>query len=110
LWTSPQEWGDIGAELDDWIASASRALAYAIVAASSVIDFEAAVIDGWMPLTVRHRLVDAVTEAIARIDAEGLKLPIVREGTVGIHARALGGASLPLSERFLIGPHTAGGA
>ncbi|TPL01812.1 MULTISPECIES: ROK family transcriptional regulator [unclassified Mesorhizobium] len=110
LWTSPQEWGEIGADLDEWIASASRALAYAIVAASSVIDFEAAVIDGWMPLDVRRRLVDAVTEATARIDAEGLKLPVVREGTVGIHARAMGGASLPLSERFLIGPNTSGGA
>ena len=30
-------------------------------------------------------------------------MPAVREGTVGIHARALGGASLPLSERFLVG-------
>ncbi|UCI25301.1 ROK family transcriptional regulator [Mesorhizobium sp. B2-8-5] len=110
LWTSPQEWGEIGADLDEWIASASRALAYAIVAASSVIDFEAAVIDGWMPLDVRRRLVDTVTEAIARIDAEGLKLPVVSEGTVGIHARAMGGASLPLSERFLIGPNTSGGA
>ncbi len=30
-------------------------------------------------------------------------VPAVFEGTVGIHARALGGASLPLSERFLIG-------
>ncbi|ANT50620.1 ROK family transcriptional regulator [Mesorhizobium amorphae] len=106
LWTSPQDWGDIGDELDTWIATASQALAYAIVAASSVIDFEAAVIDGWMPLTVRRRLVDAVIEAIGRIDGEGLKLPAVREGTVGIHARALGGASLPLSERFLIGSTT----
>ncbi|TPN83164.1 ROK family transcriptional regulator [Mesorhizobium sp. CU2] len=110
LWTSPQDWGDIGAELDDWIASASRALAYAIVAASSVIDFEAAVIDGWMPLEVRRRLVEAIRQTMAGIDAEGLKLPFVREGTVGIHARALGGASLPLSERFLIGPNTSGGA
>ncbi|TGP15673.1 ROK family transcriptional regulator [Mesorhizobium sp. M2D.F.Ca.ET.233.01.1.1] len=110
LWTSPQEWGDIGAELDEWIASASRALAYAIVAASSVIDFEAAVIDGWMPLEVRRRLVEAIRQAISGIDAEGLKLPFVREGTVGIHARALGGASLPLSERFLIGPNATGGA
>ena len=41
--------------------------------------------------------------ALERIDVEGLKIPAVREGTVGIHARALGGASLPLSERFLIG-------
>ncbi|RJT30877.1 ROK family transcriptional regulator [Mesorhizobium waimense] len=106
LWTSPQDWGDIGDQLDTWIATASQALAYAIVAASSVIDFEAAVIDGWMPLTVRRRLVDAVIEAIGMIDGEGLKLPAVREGTVGIHARALGGASLPLSERFLIGSTT----
>ncbi|TIW40408.1 MAG: ROK family protein, partial [Mesorhizobium sp.] len=103
LWTSPEDWGEIGVELDDWIACASEALAYAIVAASSVIDFEAAVIDGWMPKAVRRRLVDAVVEAIGKIDGEGLKLPAIREGTVGIHARALGGASLPLSERFLIG-------
>jgi predicted NBD/HSP70 family sugar kinase len=103
LWTSPQDWGDIGPELDAWIADASDALAYAIVAASSVIDFEAAVIDGWMPAAVRRRLVEAVAKAVGRIDAEGLKLPVVREGTVGIHARALGGASLPLSERFLLG-------
>ncbi|RWC94513.1 MAG: sugar kinase, partial [Mesorhizobium sp.] len=93
-------------ELDLWIAGAAQALAYAIVAASSVIDFEAAVIDGWMPLSVRGRLVDAVRVAIGTIDGEGLKLPAVREGTVGIHARALGGASLPLSERFLIGSTT----
>lgn len=103
LWTSPQDWGEIGPELDDWIASAARGLAYAIVAASSVIDFQAAVIDGWMPASVRGRLVAAVGEAMAAIDAEGLSLPPVREGTVGIHARALGGASLPLSDRFLVG-------
>ena len=52
-------------------------------------------------------LVDAVQQALARIDVEGLQIPAVREGTVGIHARALGGASLPLSERFLIGARRA---
>ncbi len=92
--------------MDDWIASAAQALAYAIVAASSVIDFEAAVIDGWMPTAIRRRLVDAVVASMETIDGEGLKLPVVREGTVGIHARAMGGASLPLSERFLVGPTT----
>lgn len=103
LWTSPEEWGDLGPELDAWIATASDALAYAIVASASVIDFECAVIDGWMPSTIRARLVEAVQAAIGNIDIEGLRMPSVREGTVGIHARALGGASLPLSERFLIG-------
>lgn len=103
LWSSPQEWGEIGPDFDQWIATAGKALAYAVVASSSVIDFEAAVIDGWMPVAVRHQLVTRVRESLARIDVEGLSLPQVREGTVGIHARALGGASLPLSERFLIG-------
>jgi predicted NBD/HSP70 family sugar kinase len=103
LWTSPHDWGEIGPELDAWILSAANGLAYAIVSASSVIDFQAAVIDGWMPASVRARLVAAVGDALSRIDAEGLALPPVREGTVGIHARALGGASLPLSDRFLVG-------
>jgi predicted NBD/HSP70 family sugar kinase len=103
LWTSPQDWGDLGEELDRWIVSAANGLAYAIVAASAVIDFQAAVIDGWMPASVRARLVAAIGEALQKIDAEGLNVPPVREGTVGIHARALGGASLPLSDRFLVG-------
>jgi predicted NBD/HSP70 family sugar kinase len=104
LWESPQDWGEIGAELQTWITDAADALAYAIVASAAVIDFEAAVIDGWMPLSVRRQLVEAVGNAIGRIDGEGLSLPTIREGTIGIHARAMGGASLPLSERFLVGP------
>jgi predicted NBD/HSP70 family sugar kinase len=103
LWNSPESWGELGCELDEWIGSAANGLAYAIVSACSVIDFQAAVIDGWMPGTIRAHLVAAVREALTKIDAEGLSLPPVREGTVGIHARALGGASLPLSDRFLVG-------
>jgi predicted NBD/HSP70 family sugar kinase len=103
LWTSPEDWGEIGVELDRWIESAGSALAYAIVSACAVIDFEAAVIDGWFPAGVRARLVESVRAELERVDVEGLALPKVQEGTVGIHARALGGASLPLSERFLLG-------
>lgn len=103
LWTSPEEWGDLSPHLDAWIDTAAAGLAYAIVASSAVIDFEAAVIDGWMPAGVRSKLVEAVALKLRQFDIEGLELPVVREGTVGIHARALGGASLPLSDRFLIG-------
>ena len=103
LWTEPESWTGDGPEFDAWFETAGAALAYAIVSASAVIDFEAAIIDGWMPRSARERLVEEVRAAIAKIDVEGLKIPEVREGTVGIHARAMGGASLPLSERFLIG-------
>ncbi len=108
LWTSPNDWGDVGPDLDAWIASSAEALAYAIVAACAVIDFRAAVIDGWMPASVRAALVAEVRRHVELIDVQGLTLPEVREGTVGIHARALGGASLPLSERFLVRGGTVG--
>ena len=103
LWTSPERWDHDGPEFDTWFEAAGEALAYAIVAATSVIDFEAALIDGWMPVAARARLVASVRKAVAAIDAEGLRIPSVREGKVGMHARALGAASLPLSERFLVG-------
>lgn len=102
LWTSPDRWECDQDLFARWSSAAGAAVAYAIVAASSVIDFEAVVIDGWMPASARAVLVEDVRHAIVSIDAEGLRLPEVREGTVGIHARALGGASLPLSERFIV--------
>lgn len=103
LWTRPEEWWDIGEPLDRWIKGAAAGLAHAILSASAVIDFEAAVIDGWMPLAVRGRLVAETAARLALLDSEGLTLPLVQEGTLGRHARAIGGASLPLSDRFLIG-------
>lgn len=107
LWTEPETWWDIGAPLDHWIDDAASGLAHATLAASAVVDFEAAIIDGWMPLDVRRRLVDTTRDRIATLDSEGLTVPSILEGTVGLHARALGGASLPLSDRFLIGPASA---
>lgn len=103
LWTSPQDWGDLGPDLQAWIKGAAAGLAYAIVAASSVIDFEAAIIEGWMPLDVRRQLIEAVRADIRAFDVEGIRVPELREGRVGLHARALGGASLPLTDRFLAG-------
>jgi len=103
LWTAPEDWAGHSPDSSRWLAGAGRALAYAIVSASAVIDFEAAIIDGWMPQAVRKQLVEATQAAVASIDVEGLQVPAIREGTVGIHARAIGGASLPLSERFLAG-------
>ena len=96
LWTSPEDWGDVGPDLDAWLDQAGMALAYATVSAAAVIDFEAAVIDGWMPKTVRARLVEFVRAALDKIDVEGLQLPQVLEGTVGIHALGWRGQPSPL--------------
>ncbi|MDO6460460.1 ROK family transcriptional regulator [Granulosicoccaceae sp. 1_MG-2023] len=100
---SPQDWGELSPLVLDWVDKAGQAIAYAIVSSTAVIDFEAAVVDGWIPADVRRLLVESTRRHIREFDLDGLNVPVVREGSIGIHARAIGGASLPLSERFLIG-------
>ena len=59
-------------------------------------------IDGWMPAAVRARLVAETRAAFTRLDLSGVTPPVIREGTVGPQARTLGGAAIPLSQRFLV--------
>jgi predicted NBD/HSP70 family sugar kinase len=100
LWRSPDDWGDIGPELDRWIESAAEGLAAAIVAAISVVDFETVIIDGAFPAVVRSRLVERTEAAMETFDRQGLSPVSIIEGTVGSGARAIGGACLPLLANF----------
>lgn len=102
LWYSADEWIDFGEPLDTWIQLTAAALAQAVVSSASIIDFNAAVIDGGFPAWVRERVVAATREAVGKLDLEGVVMPEIIEGTVGAQARAIGGASLPLFSRYLI--------
>lgn len=102
LWRAPENW-DVPEEiLHRWVDTTAAALSQAIVATLSVIDFEAILIDGWMPAGLRDELVAATRRHMAGANMTGLNTPKVREGTIGADARALGAASLPLSHRFLL--------
>lgn len=101
LWYSADDWIDFGEPLQAWIDDSAAALAQAIVAAASIIDFGAAVIDGGFPAWVRTRLVSATIEAVNRLDLQGVIIPDIISGKVGAQARAVGGASLPIFARYL---------
>ncbi|AYD03883.1 ROK family transcriptional regulator [Neorhizobium sp. NCHU2750] len=101
LWYSADDWIDFGEPLEQWIQMTAAALAQAIIAAASIIDFGAAVIDGGFPGWVRRRIVVATREAVARLDLRGVIIPDIIEGMVGSQARAIGGASLPIFARYL---------
>ena len=100
IWRTPDAWDDYSIHLDAWIEETAEALAYAALAAISVIDFEAVVIDGAMPTAVRGRLVARVAEIYETLDRRGLIDPIIKTGSIGPDARALGGAALPLVANF----------
>ena len=100
IWATPDSWGEFGAQLDSWIEVAASALAYASVAAISVIDFEAIVIDGGMPASVRDRLTARTAQVFAGLDRRGLSEVEIVAGSIGADARAIGGAALPLIKNF----------
>ncbi|MDA9394037.1 ROK family transcriptional regulator [Bradyrhizobium sp. CCBAU 45394] len=100
IWLSPDDWSSFEEPLDAWLAAAAEALAQAIAALLSVIDFEAIIIDGAFPLDVRRRLVERTNEYWARMDRQGLTDTVVVEGSIGRDARAIGGAALPLLAAF----------
>ena len=102
VWKSPDDWSMFGRVLDEWIEEAARHLALAIAASCSLIDFEAAIIDGGFPAQVRASLVESVRKKMNELDLQGIVKPEIFEGSVGAGARALGGASLPLFDRYLL--------
>lgn len=104
LWLQPENWDGFGKHLDAWIAEIAPALAYAIAATSSVIDFPAVIIDGAFPPAVRRRIAAATGKAMAALDLQGIQPPAIVEGEVGQNARAIGGACLPLLNRYILDP------
>ena len=68
----------------------------------SVLECAAVVIDGAMPKDVRARLVLAAQDAMTKVNTQGISPFLVIEGTIGADARAMGAASLPLFDNFII--------
>ncbi|MBH0237450.1 ROK family transcriptional regulator [Methylobrevis albus] len=100
IWQTPDRWDEIEPHVAAWLAEVGDHLAVAIVAALSVVDFEAVVIDGGFPARIRARLVAELGAKLPRLNWSGLTPAEVEEGTVGSEARAIGAASLPLLETY----------
>ena len=100
LWQSPDDWGDLGPVLDEWIDEVARSLAFSIVAAIAVIDVETVVLDGAFPTHVRSRIIEQTERALADVNRQGLSRFRLVAGSIGNAARAMGGASLPLLANF----------
>jgi predicted NBD/HSP70 family sugar kinase len=102
LWRDVAQWSGAGPALDRWMERAAAELAIAAAGVMSVLDCSAIVIDGAVPLHVRQAFVTAVQKALQGVDRQGLAEFPVLEGTIGADARALGAASLPLFDNFII--------
>lgn len=107
LWESPDRWEISEPILDSWMTWAADGLASAILSAATLLEMQAVLIDGWMPVEVRAEVVRRTEAAFYRLDLSGVDPPAIRAGTVGAEARALGAAAIPLSQRYLIDQNAA---
>jgi predicted NBD/HSP70 family sugar kinase len=100
LWRFPHAWNDLGATLQDWIEQVTDSLSSAVGSAISVIDFEAVVVDGAFPASVRAAVVEGTRTKFRQMDLQGVAPVEVVEGQIGRDASVLGAASLPLLAGF----------
>lgn len=101
LWLQRDDWSAAEPYAEAWVASAAKGLASAVASIASVVDCPAIIIDGAMPASVRTRLVLATREAARSINLDGITPFAIEEGALGVDARALGAASLPLFANFM---------
>lgn len=107
LWEQPVLWQVSAPVLETWLNEAAEGLASAILSATTLLELEAVLIDGWMPPAIRAEITNRAAAALARLDLSGITPPAVREGTVGAQARSLGAAAIPLSQRYLLDQNAA---
>jgi len=107
LWSQHDRWEVSDGVLSFWLDQAAGALAHATLAAAALLEVQAVLIDGWMPVAVRAELVRRTEAALLELDLAGIDVPVIREGTVGADARAVGAAAIPLSQRYLIDQNAA---
>lgn len=100
IWSSSEEWGDLGRPLVAWMEDVSDGLAEVARAAVALLDIDNIVIDGAIPPKIRKEIAKAVRRKLARVLVDRPEPFSVLEGTFGHMAPAIGGASVPLLVKY----------
>jgi predicted NBD/HSP70 family sugar kinase len=83
-----------------WLSQAAQALAMSATSAAALLDLEAIIIDGSLNPKLLHALIQQTQASLSQLSFDGIHKPKILAGRVGSHARALGGALLPLHAQF----------
>lgn len=102
LWESPDWVCPDPSVLDRWMSETAVGIAHASLTAATLLELHTVMIDGWVPTEVRAEITRRTHVELHKLDLSGIDPPIIREGTVGSQARALGAAAIPLSQRYLV--------
>jgi predicted NBD/HSP70 family sugar kinase len=85
---------------NEWAEGASRSLAFAIAATASILDLDAVILAGGLPDDRTADLLRMTDTALCDYNTKGLNLPQLHQAKIGITARAIGSAFLPIYTNF----------
>jgi len=102
LWDDPDSWHKLSRYIDPWLGQTAQELSKAALSVCSVIDFEAIIIDGAFPESMRFELVERVRRYVKTQDTRGLIPPTIEAGSIGRKARAVGAATRPIDLQFML--------
>jgi predicted NBD/HSP70 family sugar kinase len=83
-----------------WLSQAAKALAMSATSAAALLDLDAIIMDGSLNPKLLQALIQQTEASLAQFSFDGIHQPQILAGQVGSHARALGGALLPLHAQF----------
>jgi predicted NBD/HSP70 family sugar kinase len=81
--------------VNEWIEDCADALVNPLLSIASVLDVEAIVVNGDLPPDLIGQLLKLLSDLLAEAAPEARRPPVLRSGTVGRNAAALGAAILP---------------
>ena len=84
----------------EWAGHAADSLAFAILSTAAVLDLDAVILAGGLPEDRTAELLGLTTTALSRYNAKGVHLPDLHQAEIGITARAIGSAFLPIYANF----------
>ncbi|MEQ5842342.1 serine/threonine protein kinase [Paraburkholderia acidicola] len=91
---------DLWRHTEQWLDTASPAIAGALTNAAALLDLDAVVIDGELDRQLVREIIRRTERVLDGFEWEGMVRPQLLEGTIGADARAMGGAILPLYAHF----------
>ena len=106
IYSRTGDWSEYEPMVSEWITRASENLVHAIVSSMSVLDFEAAIIDGALPAMVKQRLVSETRRKLNETDLQGVYMLDVEAGHIGREARTSSAAAAFISANYMIDQNT----
>lgn len=85
---------------DEWAATAAKGLAFAILNVHAILDTDKIIIDGHLSPYLLEKLITNTKIALSYYDLQGLELPEIMPGHLGVNAKVTGGSILPFYESF----------